>query len=46
MKLWIWARAAVIRAVSPCFRMEGPTSAANSAMMVITTSISIRVMPA
>src|ERR1041384_8260215 len=42
----IWARAAVTRAVSLLRNMRGATSAANSAMMVTTTSISISVIPA
>jgi hypothetical protein len=46
MKELIWARAAVTRAVSVLFSMRGATSAANSAMIVTTTSISISVTPA
>jgi hypothetical protein len=46
MKELIWARAAVMRAVSLRRNIRGATSAANSAMMVTTTSISISVTPA
>jgi len=45
MKALICARAAVTRAVSLLLSSFGATSAANSAMMVSTTSISISVMP-
>src|SRR6266851_1132505 len=46
MKELICARAAVTLALSLCLNMRGATSAANSAMMVTTTSISIKVIPA
>src|SRR6185503_20131123 len=46
MKELIWACAAVTRAVSLLRNMRGATSAANNAMIVTTTSISIKVTPA
>jgi hypothetical protein len=42
----ICALAAVTRALSLCLNITGATSAANSAMIVTTTNISISVIPA
>src|SRR2546423_9602675 len=42
----ICSRAAVMRALSAWCIMRGATNAANNAMIVTTTSISIRVTPA
>jgi hypothetical protein len=46
MKELIWAWVAVTRAVSPLRSNLGATSAANNAMIVTTTNISISVTPA
>src|SRR3979411_2968658 len=45
VKLLICACAAVIRALSVCLNMLGATSAANRAMIITTTSISMSVTP-